>query len=70
MKASVMAFLRFWYAFIVGDDWSVAAAVIAALTVTCAVDTTSLPAWPVLPAAVAIVLPFSVWRVARRRQVR
>jgi hypothetical protein len=28
------AFLRFWYDFIVGDDWRVALAVVAALALT------------------------------------
>lgn len=68
MNASLMAFLRFWYEFIVGDDWSIAVAVGAALALTYVAGTTSWPAWPVLPAAVAIILPFSLWRVARRRQ--
>jgi membrane protein implicated in regulation of membrane protease activity len=68
MKGRVMAFLRFWYEFVVGDDWSVAVAVIAALALTYATGTTAFPAWPVLPAVVAIVLPLSLWRVARRRQ--
>ena len=62
-----MAFLRFWYEFIVGDDWRIAVAVIAALAITYAIGTTSWPPWLVLPAAVAIILPFSLWRVARRR---
>jgi len=67
MSASVMAFLRFWYEFVVGDEWSIAVAVVAALAVTYAVGTTAWPAWPVLPAAVAVILPVSLWRVARRR---
>ena len=68
MKGRVIAFLRFWYEFIVGDDWSVAVAVIAALVLTYAIGTTAFPAWLVLPAIVAIVLPVSLWRVARRRR--
>jgi tryptophan-rich sensory protein len=60
------AFLRFWYDFVVGDDWRVAVAVVVALALTCAVSTTSFPAWPILPAAVAIILPVSLWRAVRR----
>jgi tryptophan-rich sensory protein len=60
------AFLRFWYDFVVGDDWRVAVAVVVALALTYAVSTTSFPAWPVLPAAVAIILPVSLWRAVRR----
>ena len=67
MSAGAMPFLRFWYEFVVGDDWSIAVAVVAALALTYAIGTTAWPAWPVLPAAVAVILPFSLWRVARRR---
>ena len=43
------AFARFWYEFIVGDDWRVAVAVLAALAVTALVAAAGLPAWWVLP---------------------
>ncbi|MCW2689598.1 MAG: hypothetical protein JWR37_4488 [Mycobacterium sp.] len=61
----VRAFLRFWYDFVVGDDWRVAVAVVVALALTYAVSTTWFPAWPILPAAVAIILPVTLWRAAR-----
>jgi hypothetical protein len=67
MTARITAFLRFWYDFVVGDDWRIAVAVIAALALTHGVSRTSVPAWWVLPAAVAVLLPLSLWRVARRR---
>jgi hypothetical protein len=60
-------FLRFWYDFIVGDDWRVALAVVAALALTYALSATGWPVWPVLPATVAVLLPLSLWRVARRQ---
>lgn len=66
MISRLRAFLRFWYDFVVGDDWRVAVAVIVALALTYAVSTTSIPAWPILPAAVAIILPVTLWRAARR----
>jgi anti-sigma-K factor RskA len=37
------AFARFWYEFIVGDDWRVAVAVLAALAVTALVAAAGLP---------------------------
>ena len=67
MIARVKAFGAFWYDFIVGDDWRVALCVVAGLAVTYAVSTSRVPAWWVLPAAVALVLPWSLWR-ARRKQ--
>lgn len=57
----VAGFLRFWYDFIVGDDWRVAAGVIAALFLTA-----RLAVWWVLPAAVVTVLFASLKRSARR----
>ncbi len=67
MIARVKAFGAFWYDFIVGDDWRVAACVAAALAITFAVSRTSVPAWWILPAAVALVLPWSLWRARRQR---
>jgi len=63
----IKAFGRFWYDFIVGDDWRVAVAVVVALALTFGFARTALPAWWVLPATVAILLPLSLWRVARAR---
>jgi len=59
------AFGAFWYDFVVGDDWRVAVAVVVALAVTFAVASAGVAAWWVLPVAVAVVLPLSLWRVAR-----
>jgi hypothetical protein len=61
------AFLRFWYDFIVGDDWRVALAVVAALALTYALSATGLPAWPVLPLTVAVLLPLSLSRRSSRQ---
>ncbi|HEY3088351.1 MAG TPA: hypothetical protein VGJ59_09830 [Jatrophihabitantaceae bacterium] len=62
----VRAFGRFWYDFVIGDDWRIAVGVVAALAITYAVSTTGTSAWWVLPVAVAVVLPASLWLVARR----
>jgi hypothetical protein len=68
MTRRFRAFLRFWYDFVVGDDWRVAVAVVAALALTYALSTTtSVPTWPILPAAVGLLLPASLWRVAHRQ---
>jgi hypothetical protein len=56
----IAAFGRFWWDFVVGDDWVAAAGVIAGLALTAA-----LAAWWVLPISVAIVLAMSVRRAAR-----
>jgi hypothetical protein len=67
MMAKLRAFGAFWYDFIVGDDWRVAVGVAVALALTYGVSRTSVPAWWVLPVAVALLLPFSLWRATRHR---
>lgn len=66
MIARLRAFGAFWYDFLIGDDWRIAIVVAVALAVTFGVSKTSIPAWWVLPAAVAIVLPWSLWRARKR----
>ena len=60
-------FGRFWWDFVVGDDWRVAAGIAVAFGVTALLATTSAPAWWVLPLAVAAVLWVSVRSAARPR---
>lgn len=59
------AFADFCYDFVVGEDWRVAVGVVVALTLTCGAATLSIPAWWVLPGAIMILLPWSLWRTAR-----
>jgi hypothetical protein len=59
-------FFAFWYDFIVGDDWRVAAVVVVSLAVTYAVSQSSVPSWWIMPVAVAAILAGSLWRVTRR----
>jgi hypothetical protein len=66
MAERIKAFAAFWYDFIIGDDWLVAAGVVIALAITYAVSRTSVPAWWLLPLALALLLPLSLWRGARK----
>ena len=66
MIARLRAFGAFWYDFIVGDDWRVAIAVIAALSITYGVSRTHLAAWWVVPVALVVVLPLSLRRATNR----
>jgi hypothetical protein len=59
------AFAAFWYDFIVGDDWRVAAGVVAALALTFALSRAGAPAWWIMPVAVAVLLPYSLYRTIR-----
>jgi hypothetical protein len=58
-------FFRFWYEFVVGDDWRVAAGVAIAISVSAALVAGGIPAWWFLPLAVAAVLYVSLRREAR-----
>jgi hypothetical protein len=61
------AFGAFWYDFVVGDDWVVAAGVVVGLAATYLLShQAGVPAWWVLPALIVILLPASLWRAARR----
>ena len=62
----VVAFVRFWYDFIVGDDWQIAAGIVVALGVAALLANRGIAAWWVIPAAVAALLSASLWRVARK----
>jgi hypothetical protein len=61
----VLAFLRFWYDFIVGDDWIVAVGVVAAIAVTALVASSGIAAWWVMPLAVVGLLAGSLLRATR-----
>ena len=61
----IVGFGRFWYDFIVGDDWTIAAAVVVALVVTYLLVHANIQAWWLLPLAVMVFLAMSLWRVAR-----
>ena len=67
MGKRVRAFLAFLYDFVIGDDWRIAAAVVAGLAVTYAVSQTSVPSWWVMPALLVVALPATLWRATRRR---
>ena len=58
----VTRFARFWYDFVVGDDWVLAVCVVLAVATTAVLAGAGRNPWPVLPAAVGLVLPASLWR--------
>jgi hypothetical protein len=56
------AFGRFWWDFVVGDDWVAAAGVVLALAATGAVAAADVAAWWLMPLAVIVVLGVSLRR--------
>ena len=61
----LVAFGKFWYGFIIGDDWTVAAAVAAALVVTWLLHTAGVAAWWLPPLAAVAVVGASLRRTSR-----
>jgi hypothetical protein len=59
------SFGAFWWDFIVGDDWRVAAGVVIALGMTAALTDRGWSAWWLLPLAVAVLLGRSLQRATR-----
>ena len=60
-----VAFASFWYHFIVGDDWTVAAAVAAGLVLTALLNAAHVTAWWLVPLIVIIMLGASLRRASR-----
>ena len=58
----IAAFGRFWWSFVVGDDWLAAALVAIAIGATAALAASGVAAWWVLPVAVVLVLYVSLRR--------
>jgi hypothetical protein len=62
----VIAFLRFWYDFIVGDDWLIAAGIVAAIGLTAVIAGQGIDAWWTMPLAVIALLAASLRRALRK----
>jgi hypothetical protein len=61
----VKGFFRFWYDFIVGDDWTVAALVASALVLTAILNRAGVVSWWVLPLIVIVAVGNSLRRESR-----
>jgi len=58
-------FARFWWDFVVGDDWLVAVLVAIAIGVTAALAHSNVTAWWLLPVAAPLILWLSLRRAIR-----
>ena len=59
------AFGRFWWDFVIGDDWLVAVLVVAGIGATAALAAANVAAWWLLPLAVPVILWLSLRRAIR-----
>ncbi|WP_334171425.1 hypothetical protein [Sinomonas sp.] len=64
----IKAFGLFWWDFLIGDDWAVAAAVVVGLAATYVLShSTGLPTWWLMPVVVLAILPVSIRRMMPKR---
>jgi len=61
----IVGFGRFWYHFIIGDDWTVAVAIAAALVATAVLVSAHVNAWWLTPVVVVAMLGVSLRRASR-----
>jgi hypothetical protein len=61
----IEAFFRYWYEFVVGDDWRVAVGVAVGLGLTALLAAFDIAAWWLMPLAAIALLFLSTWRSAQ-----
>jgi hypothetical protein len=59
------AFGRFWWDFVIGDDWLVAVLVVVGIGATAVLAAAGVTAWWLLPVAVPAILWLSLRRAIR-----
>jgi hypothetical protein len=61
----IVGFGRFWYHFIIGDDWTMAVAVAVGLVVTAVLNARGITAFWLIPLVVIGMLGISLRRASR-----
>ena len=62
----IVAIGRFLYKFIVGDDWTMAAAVAVGLVLSAILNANHIAAWWLIPVIVILMLGISLRRASRK----
>jgi hypothetical protein len=63
--SKIKGFFRFWYDFIVGDDWRVAAMIVVGIAATALLSHNGVNAWWLMPIVVITALAASLRRATR-----
>lgn len=64
----IIGFVAFWYHFIVGDDWTLAIAVVFGLAVSAALLSRGISPWWLIPSMVIVVVGLDLRRAGRSRR--
>ncbi len=64
----IIAIVRFLYHFVVGDDWTMAAAVAIGLILSAVLNVNRVVAWWLIPVIVVLMLGISLRRASGRRR--
>lgn len=64
-RSRIAAFGMFWYDFIIGDDWQIAAGVALSLILTFALSSVTAFAWVIVPLFVLALIPYGIKRALR-----
>jgi hypothetical protein len=64
--SGVVGIARFLYRFVVGDDWTVAVAILLALTATGLLEGRTIPVWWLVPVVAIVMTGVSLRGSARR----
>jgi hypothetical protein len=67
--SKLRAFGAFWYDFVIGDDWLVAAGVVIGLAGTFGLHEAGVAAWWLLPLLLVVLLPVSLSRATGVRLI-
>jgi Flp pilus assembly protein TadB len=70
MLSALASLGRFWYRFIVGDDWTIAASVFGAVIVIYLLRGVGLNTWWLMPLVVIVALGLSLYRARAQQQRR
>ena len=63
----LVRFGKFWWDFVVGDDWVAAVGVVAGIGLTATLAASDITVWWVMPLAVVVVLSISLRRAIAGR---